>query len=1041
MPEDDPQEAAQLRTTATELAATEARLKLDRGVDYQQMRGMIESSLFGEPAAPLLIGRFAVLDRIGAGGMGTVYAAYDDTLDRKVAVKVLHGTASEEARERMLREARAMARLSHPNIVTVHEVGEHEGRVFLAMEFVRGRSLDQWIHEQDEPRPWRETLEVFARAGEGLVAAHEAGLVHRDFKPHNVVQGDDGMVKVLDFGVAFPTAPAGPSTPREGLPETSSVNEEQSLTRTGAIVGTPAYMAPEQLMAKPATAASDQFAFCVSLYEALHGERPFAGKRLEALIDAVCEGRLREPPPGSTVPAWVRAIVRRGLSTDPADRFESMRALLEALGRDPALARRRWLGGLAVAGLAVVGSFGLAALQKQPPAEPCQGLESALDDVWGPNRVTQVRQGFLASEVPYADETWARIEPRLDAYAQEWIDGSTNACLAHEAGRQSPKIFDLRTVCLESRRASLRAVVERLEHADGGVVGKVMEIMGGLPPLARCDDLEALTATVPPPDDPEQAEAIREARQQLATARVQEDAGHVAEAIALATEARTTADALEYAPLQAEAALRLGSATAEGGASTRDFERSDEVLSEAMHTAIGAGHVIVAIEALARRVYVRAELLNLNRERIQEDEPLVRALLKQDPADAHVRWLVANNLGIMHERGGDWAAATKLYDEALEHARSRGEGGLQNVAVVLTNRALTAMDQDELVAAETDGRAALEIAERMLGPRHPRIPLHLYPVAHSLMARGRHEEARTLFERAMTIRESSGLPLPPDAAQDLHMLSVLATTRREHARARELSDRGLELLDADHPFTIRLLHGRADAKIGEGDIEGGLADHRRALAVVTKLNEPDALPIAESHEALGEALTRTGDREAAVAELDRAVTLVPAKLIEEWVWLASGRRRRAALHVAEGEPEPALALIEPTLETLRRRAAPGHPELAKLWRLRGDALAQQGAIQEALEAYEAALAEYQREHDEDHPELAACRFALAQTLARCVDEAGCTPDGATTRDRASSLADTATRAYRKLGPAFAPEAEAIAKWRESQYQTSTTKRR
>ena len=1031
MPPEDPQDAAQLRTTAPELAPTERRLKLDRGVDYQQMRGMIESSLFGEPAAPLLIGRFAVLDRIGAGGMGTVYAAYDDTLDRKVAVKVLHGTASEEARERMLREARAMARLSHPNIVTVHEVGEHEGRVFLAMEFVRGRSLDQWIHEEGEPRPWRETLEVFARAGEGLVAAHEAGLVHRDFKPHNAVLGDDGEVKVLDFGLAFPTAPkSGPSTPDEVTAQSGSVNEEQSLTRTGAIVGTPAYMAPEQLMAQPATAASDQFAFCVSLYEALHGERPFEGKRLEALIDAVCDGRIRETPPGSTVPAWVRAIVRRGLSTDPAERFGSMRALLEALSRDPAVARRRWLGGIAVAGLAVAGSFGLAALQKAPPAEPCRGLETALDDLWGEDRVAEVRDGFLASKVPYVEDTWTRIEPLLDGYAQQWIDTSTDACQAHEAGRQSSKIFDLRTVCLESRRASLGAVIDLLEHADSGVVGNVMKIMGGLPPLARCDDLEALTATVPPPDDPAKAESIRRVRQQLARARVQEDAGQFSEAIALATTARTEADALEYAPLRAEAALRLGSATAEGGASMEDFERADGALSEAMFTAIGSGHVFVAIEALARRVFVRAELMHLPPERTREDETLVRALLKQDPADAHVRWLVANNLGVMHERSGDRAAATTLYDEALEHARSRGDGGLRDVAVVLTNRALTAIDHDELVPAETDGRAALEIAERMLGPRHPRIPLHLYPVAHSLMSRGRHTEARLLFERAMEIRESTGMPLPLEAVQDLHMLSTLAETRRDHAGARALADRGLELLEDGDPFSIRLLHGRGVAKIGEGDIEGGIADHRRALAVAVELNEGDALPVAESHEALGESLAAVERRAEAAVELDRAVALVPAELIEELPWLASGRRRRAALYIAEGQPDRALALIEPTLEAVRRGPVAGHPELAKLGRLRGDALAARGSLREAIAAYDSALAEYEREHDDDHPALAACRFALARALKRCASETECASDPETMQLRASSLADAAARAYQSLGPAFAERAQAIAKWRE-----------
>ncbi|MCA9699316.1 MAG: serine/threonine protein kinase, partial [Myxococcales bacterium] len=193
------------------------------------------------------IARYLLLERVGSGGMGVVWSAYDETLDRKVAVKVLRADArgGTKARDRLLREAQVMARLSHPNLVTVHEIGRHEGQVFIAMEFVRGQSLDQWI-TREPPRAWREVLAVFRQAGEALMAVHSAGLLHRDFKPHNAILGDDGVVKVLDFGLAraLDARDSEVEDSSEAPSGSSGGMLAASLTRTGAILGTPAYMAP-----------------------------------------------------------------------------------------------------------------------------------------------------------------------------------------------------------------------------------------------------------------------------------------------------------------------------------------------------------------------------------------------------------------------------------------------------------------------------------------------------------------------------------------------------------------------------------------------------------------------------------------------------------------------------------------------------------------------------------------------------------------------------------------------------------------------------
>ncbi len=335
------------------------------------------------------VGRYVLLDRLGAGGMGVVYKSYDPELDRLIALKLLQATGGVAGSERLLREAQALARLQHPNVISVHDVGLFGGAVFIAMEFVDGRTLRRWLEERK--RSHEEILEAFLGAGEGLAAAHHAGLVHRDFKPDNVIVGGDGRARVLDFGLAraargereaAPTAAAPPvtavsplqphgdectaeerRTPRrepstpapapplatESVPLPSDSGRISSsllnshLTRIGAIIGTPRFMAPEQHLDDPVDERADQFGFCVSLYWALYGDFPFAGDTPEATLESVLHGRISPPPPGATVPRWLRQVIVRGLARRPVDRYPSMATLLSALRADPRTTRRRWL--------------------------------------------------------------------------------------------------------------------------------------------------------------------------------------------------------------------------------------------------------------------------------------------------------------------------------------------------------------------------------------------------------------------------------------------------------------------------------------------------------------------------------------------------------------------------------------------------------------------------------------------------------------------------------------------------------------------------
>ncbi|HXI57350.1 MAG TPA: bifunctional serine/threonine-protein kinase/formylglycine-generating enzyme family protein, partial [Polyangia bacterium] len=326
------------------------------------------------------IGRYVVLERVGSGAMGVVYGAYDPELDRKIALKLLlkprAGVYKPGASARLLREAKAMARLAHPNVVAVHDVGLVDDQVFLAMEFLAGGTLRRWL--QAEQRSWRQILDVFIAAGRGLAAAHAAGLVHRDFKPENVLLDKDGRPRVVDFGLARDaetaadddgsdsdssgaaaqavTVEATPADMAAAAAAAASVGGRtgghlETLTRTGALMGTPAYMAPEQFLGERADERSDQFSFCVALYEALYGERPFAGDDLISLSVSVTEGQVRTLPKDRGVPTWVRRALLRGLRPNPGDRYPSMAWLIGALEDDPAIKRRRRLIAAGVVGV------------------------------------------------------------------------------------------------------------------------------------------------------------------------------------------------------------------------------------------------------------------------------------------------------------------------------------------------------------------------------------------------------------------------------------------------------------------------------------------------------------------------------------------------------------------------------------------------------------------------------------------------------------------------------------------------------------------
>jgi len=311
-----------------------------------------------------------ILDLAGRGAMGEVYKAYDRRLDCNVALKLLRvgatGSRATEARVRLLDEGKKLARVSHPNVVAVRDADEIDGCVFLSMEFVEGQTLAGWLAEQ--PRSWSEVRSVFVAAGRGLEAAHRAGVVHRDFKPQNVMIGGDGRVRIMDFGLAELSSKDAEVGEALGALDGVVSDQTVALTRTGMLVGTPYYMAPEQFLGQT-DARSDQFSFCVALYHALYGEWPFPVPvaSLAVLREAVLAGRLREPPHGTQVPQRLRRALMRGLEPDRSRRFPSMADLLQALGDEGARPYRRVATVVALVVVAVAGAVALRLSVGRPP--------------------------------------------------------------------------------------------------------------------------------------------------------------------------------------------------------------------------------------------------------------------------------------------------------------------------------------------------------------------------------------------------------------------------------------------------------------------------------------------------------------------------------------------------------------------------------------------------------------------------------------------------------------------------------------------------
>jgi serine/threonine protein kinase len=750
-----------------------------------------------------VIGRYLILGLVGRGGMGEVYAAYDPELDRKVAVKLLrvkagNGVTMTEGRQRTLREAQAIARLSHPNVVVVYDVGTFEDKVFIAMEFVDGNTVTFWLEQQ--PRTWQEVLRVFIAAGHGLTAAHEKGLVHRDFKPDNVMVGRDGQVRVMDFGLARqmdkpgikehrargtpPKAKRGeievgtgtlplehgavpidegtlvlnPGLADSGAEMNSSVSGlfDARLTRTGAMMGTPAYMAPEQFFGKETDSRTDQFSFCVALYEALYGERPFPGKKLTELTANVVQGTIRGAPSGTKVPFWVRRILLRGLRSAPVERFPSMAEMLAALGRDPRATRRKWVVGAAVALLPVVVGLGVRQSLIDRRAL-CDGAGEKLAGIWdlhppdqpeGP-RQSQIHAAFMRTGKSYAADVYETVTRALTSYAQSWTTMYKQTCEATQIRHeQSPEVLDLRMSCLNERLNGFHALTDVFADATAEVVENAVSATNALSTLDRCADVPTLRAVVRPPDDPTTVARVASLRQRLAEIKARFDAGRWKDSLKDIPRLVSDARLVGYQPVLAESLALTGLMKAKES----DPRGAEKALNEAYRLADSSRHDEVRAEVATNLVFVVGDQEGHVDDALRWADAASAVLERLGGHELLHAWLL-NNLGCAYSVHHQTEASVEALKSGL--ALKQKLLGAEHPDVGLTEGNLGYV----LHAAGRNSEAlehvdrSIAILEKKLGMNHPDLTAHFENRGEILNALGRPEEAVRSFQQALSIWE------------------------------------------------------------------------------------------------------------------------------------------------------------------------------------------------------------------------------------------------------------------------------------------------
>lgn len=752
-----------------------------RDLEGQRILDRLRNSLFGVDTGPTRVGRWHILRRLGKGAMGLVYEAHDPELDRRVAVKVLHSIppeAEQARRIRLRREAQAMARVKHPNLVEVYDVSPDAPQPFVVMELIEGEPLRTW--QEREGRTWRELVAAYLEAARGLAALHDARLVHRDFKPDNALVDREGRVRVVDFSLVYADAPdpvdADPPGPFSA-----------DLTRAGALVGTPAYMSPEQLRGMRGDARSDQFSLCRALYEAVYQARPFVGNDIESVLEDMRTSRPPMRPNPLHAPRWLGAVILRGLAMAPERRFPSMHALADALSRGLA-GTRRWvvLGG---ALLLVAGTLG-GLLGRQ--THPCDIVEDELIGAWDLKQDAAIRAGVLTQGAPRAEAAVSHLSRVVSQLRPRWVGMRRDTCEALEHATPEPWALH-RAQCLEETRLLLRnlartydgATPPELEHARAAATALNNQ-------LAECERINPVNPGPRAPGLPRRIEAA------LAEAKAEQTVGRLVRAESAARRALDAATEAGHATARAEALHWLGRILGHR-------LRPDEALAAlqaASDEATAAGHDRVRVEARLFSAKIRlldfGERDNLNTELTDLDAFILR--LEREGHD--VRRLRAERheiLGFAATQRGDSAEAVAQFSEALRFYSPPGVDrslslSCPSPAPPLTIDLPTNLDVDavrtlnNLALAMDDGptartcaeqlyRTALAASNEFLGELHP-VGIEIrFDFAETLRQQARDPEAldilRPVLSESVLQYGEDSLP----AAKALLVLGTIAVDR------------------------------------------------------------------------------------------------------------------------------------------------------------------------------------------------------------------------------------------------------------------------
>jgi len=858
------------------------------------------------------LGRYVVLELLGSGGMGEVYTAYDPELDRRIALKVIRPSAGgsgdqTETRGRLAREAQAMAQLSHPNVIPVFDVGTLGEDVYVAMEFVDGRDLRAWLDE--EARSWREILDVFLAAGAGLAAAHAAGLVHRDFKPDNVLIGKDGRVRVIDFGLAR-QAGAAPSRDRvaslgmrPAMESLANARHTPVTTETGAVMGTPAYMAPEQFEGKATDPRTDQFNFAVSLYEALFGERPYEGETYASLAFNVTEGNLRELPADAEIPDWLTQAVLVGLARDPNDRYASMAEMIEALTpQERARLHWPWIAG---GGLLLVAATVLAVRFAAGPGgpPPCQGLEEPLVGVWDASRKAEVSAAFRATGLAYAEDVWKRVEASLDDYASRWVEARVDACEATAVRKeQSDEVRGRRMACLDRRLSELDEVVTVMATADVDVIDNAAQAASSLSSISACANRTLLMSGAVLAD-----EGID---RRLARVKALDAAGKYRESLVLALQTLELARATPGRPGEAPALVWVGRLQAAVGDAGEALER----LFEAVRIADARGDAASEAEAWVAIVNVTTSGLGRPAEGARWAEH-ARLAIEQAGNDLELQAKLHHAIGSTYFNQKEYEKALPEYRNAAalyrrifgeddwRVARSRG-------MVASTLRRMTRFEE-----AATEHLAALDAMEHALGSGHPRVAALLNNAAITLTKLRRFDEAKALYERAIASRVETFGPDHRQVAKPLINLANLEERLGNYEAAEQGYQRAVAILEstmgADHPAIPRAQNQLARLWRREGRLEEAAKMQREVLVRYEAIHGADHELTGNIRAAMCDVLTRQGRYREATTECNHAVQSLldaPDQRNLAWALTYSGK-----LDVLRGRADAAVPKLEKAL--------------------------------------------------------------------------------------------------------------------------------